>query len=89
MEESFSYCCDVMSVAQVIKHGFLFTSGTEMEDGEEKRGEPRTRTMQLMGIHWRGALFIYFSSCIALVSNTVTLAQGHVWQSVVMIANSY
>lgn len=70
---------------------FFFTSGTEMEDGEEKRGEPRTRTMQLTGIHWRGALFIYFSSCIALVSNTVEYSawQGHVWQSVVMIANSY
>lgn len=49
---------------------FFFTSGTEMEDVEEKRGEPRTGTMQLTGIYWRGALFIYFSSCIALVSNT-------------------
>ena len=33
---------------------FFFTSGTEMEDGEAKRGEPRTRTVQLPGTHWRG-----------------------------------
>ena len=30
---------------------FFFTYGTEMEDGGEKRGEPRTGTMQLTGIH--------------------------------------
>jgi hypothetical protein len=70
---------------------FFFTSGTEMEDGEEKRGELRMRTVQLPGVHWRGALFIHFSSCMALVSSTIEYSAwwGHVRQSVVMIANSY
>lgn len=49
----------MISVAEVIKHGFLLQPGTGIEDGEEKRGEPSRGTMQPTGIRWGGALFIY------------------------------
>ena len=37
----------MVSVAEVIKHGFLFKSGSGMKDGEEKKGDPITGMMQL------------------------------------------
>lgn len=56
-----------VSVAELIRHGFLFWSEMRMED------EPRNGT----GVYWWGTLVIYFSiCCTASLSNAIGHSVG-------------
>lgn len=62
----------MISVAKTIKHGFVLGCGTQMEDGEERRGEPRRKGQAYTLMRH----IVHFSSCTASLSNTMEYSVG-------------